>query len=264
MQNRSDLAGAGAGRMARWGLAAVGLVAAVLLVGQRYQFTPSTIQGRAYRLDRLSGKVTAMVPQSERPSVVYSVDGDIDTEHRAALRRAIIDVTRQAGSFHSTCRPTLMAVLDKAVLQGWRVYAIADDRPVLWDRATPEELSTGTYLARYAYVLHQDGIPQDTLGWYWEVRLKEGAVRRISGDPALERKYGVSVGSSAAPARTAAKRPAQRRVSAYVSLDGGKAYHLPDCRWVADVGPDSLVHFDSVRQAEAAGLRPCRTCTPGR
>ena len=87
-------------------------------------------------------------------------------------------------------------------------------------------------------------------------------MRQVSGNQLLERKYGLS--PRVASERTLARAEAKRRTATQelVAPRRGKAYRLSDCRWVADTPPESLLHFGSIQEAEAEGLRPRRTCWP--
>ena len=145
-------------------VAGAAVAVAALMIGHRYQPTTATADGRAYRLDRLTGKVSALAPRAHtRPAPRTSVELP-RLHHKREVRLAVIDLTREAGAFQTPYRPAPTARKGNLVLGGWRVYAIRDDRLVPWERASEPDVSTDKYLTSCTYAVLENGIPQDTLG----------------------------------------------------------------------------------------------------
>lgn len=46
----------------------------------------------------------------------------------------------------------------------------------------------------------------------------------------------------------------------YVGSEKAKIFHLPTCRFADRIQEDQLVTFESAKDAEAAGRRPCKIC----
>ena len=243
-------------------LFSVALIVAALLIGHRYAVCPGVLKGQVYQMDRLTGSISTLMPRSDLgPPASAKLS---DHQHKDRLRRDIIDLTRQASSFYATCKPVLMAAKHNTVIEGWSVYAVKGDSLLPWNLVNEDDISRGKYVVSYTYRAYRNRVSYDTLGWHWEVFFKERIVRQVSGNPLLEHKYGLKsppAGSSAS-IRMATKEEDRKATQKYIASRRGKAYHLPDCRWVIDLPADSLLHFKTIQEAEAAGLRPCRTCKP--
>ncbi|MBI4643544.1 MAG: hypothetical protein HY790_00200 [Deltaproteobacteria bacterium] len=48
----------------------------------------------------------------------------------------------------------------------------------------------------------------------------------------------------------------------YVALKRGKKYHYPTCEYAQRVDSRLLLYFNSAKEAQAAGYKPCNTCKP--
>ena len=49
----------------------------------------------------------------------------------------------------------------------------------------------------------------------------------------------------------------------YIGSKESNKYHLYDCRWVKNIKKENVVEFKTVKEAIAAGYKPCETCKPG-
>jgi hypothetical protein len=47
-----------------------------------------------------------------------------------------------------------------------------------------------------------------------------------------------------------------------VGSSGSKKYHLPDCRYAANIRPENRVYFADESEARQQGYQPCRVCLP--
>ena len=50
--------------------------------------------------------------------------------------------------------------------------------------------------------------------------------------------------------------------SSYVASELGKAFHYPNCRYVARIRRGNIVYFDNREDAMRAGYTPCHACKP--
>jgi len=48
----------------------------------------------------------------------------------------------------------------------------------------------------------------------------------------------------------------------YVGSSKSHIYHYPDCYWALQIHPENLIHFQSVKEAQEKGYRPCKVCRP--
>ncbi len=48
----------------------------------------------------------------------------------------------------------------------------------------------------------------------------------------------------------------------YVGSVTSNKYHLPNCKWAAQIRPDKVVTFSSATEARKRGYTPCPTCGP--
>ncbi|MFH0871087.1 MAG: Ada metal-binding domain-containing protein [bacterium] len=48
----------------------------------------------------------------------------------------------------------------------------------------------------------------------------------------------------------------------YVGSSKSHIYHYPDCPWALKIKPENLIHFQSVKEAQEKGYRPCKVCQP--
>lgn len=254
MEISSDSVKMGRRRAACAVVACAMAIAATALLAHRHAFTLSPGGVQAYRLNRLTGSVARLAPCFPWP--------DSASRQKPDLRQGIIRLVRSRSSFHRTCRTVLLAGVDSIAVQGWRIRAVDGSRLVPWDSPVPIERPPDRCLVSYTYVLHEGGVPRDTLGWHWEVFPGQGIVRQVSGNLFLERKYDLSPGSERPSVLVSAQSVSAKGSQQFVASPHGRAYHLPDCRWVAYIPSDSLLFFSSGEEAEAAGLRACRTCEP--
>lgn len=66
-----------------------------------------------------------------------------------------------------------------------------------------------------------------------------------------------SVAPIAEPQKTETIAPVK-----YVGSITSNKYHYPDCKWAAQIRPDKLQTFSSVKEAREMGYIPCPTCRP--
>jgi len=48
----------------------------------------------------------------------------------------------------------------------------------------------------------------------------------------------------------------------YVGSSQSNIYHYPDCYWALKIYPQNLIHFQSAKEAQEKGYRPCKVCKP--
>jgi len=58
--------------------------------------------------------------------------------------------------------------------------------------------------------------------------------------------------------------PAPEPQQSYVGSINSDKYHYPDCEWAQKIKPENEVWFSSPEEAQKAGYKPCKVCTPPR
>jgi hypothetical protein len=48
----------------------------------------------------------------------------------------------------------------------------------------------------------------------------------------------------------------------YLGSSQSNVYHYPSCGYVKRIKPENLIHFQSVKEAQEKGYRPCKVCKP--
>jgi len=48
----------------------------------------------------------------------------------------------------------------------------------------------------------------------------------------------------------------------YVGSKNSNIYHYPTCRAAQKIKPENLITFNSVKDAQEKGYRPCKVCKP--
>lgn len=54
----------------------------------------------------------------------------------------------------------------------------------------------------------------------------------------------------------------QEQGAQYVGSINSDKYHYPDCKWAERIKPENEIWFDSIKEAEEAGYKPCKACRP--
>ena len=48
----------------------------------------------------------------------------------------------------------------------------------------------------------------------------------------------------------------------FIGSTDSDIYHDPNCHYVAKIKPENLIEFNSIREAQNLGYRPCKVCDP--
>jgi flagellar biosynthesis protein FlhF len=59
-------------------------------------------------------------------------------------------------------------------------------------------------------------------------------------------------------------REASDKRSYFVANRNSDVYHATDCKWSYKIKPENIIHFSSIKEAEAQHFLPCRSCNPDR
>ena len=97
--------------------------------------------------------------------------------------------------------------------------------------------------------------------------IEEGSVQKLvdlifkTGD-----QFGIFKDDASTPSTgtTTGTREPSDKGSYFVANRNSDVYHATDCKWSHKIKPENIIHFSSIKEAEAQHFLPCRSCNPDR